>query len=112
MCRIVPFSLLLVCTVSAVAQQSGSATFENRCSLCHGGDGSGGERAPSLLGFIRYHTDAEISSFIHSGRIDKGMPNFDLSEAEMHDLMGHLRSLAGSNPAMAQAGYTGNAAMK
>lgn len=110
--RIVPFSLLLVCTVSAVAQQSGSATFENRCSLCHGGDGSGGERAPSLLGFIRYHTDAEISSFIHSGRIDKGMPNFDLSEAEMHDLMGHLRSLAGSNPAMAQAGYTGNAAMK
>jgi alcohol dehydrogenase (cytochrome c) len=110
--KILPFSLLLVCAVSAMAQQSGSTTFENRCSLCHGGDGSGGGRAPSLLGFVRYHTDSEVSSLIHSGRLDKGMPTFDLSEIEMHDLLAHLRSLAGSNPAMAQAGYTGNAPMK
>jgi alcohol dehydrogenase (cytochrome c) len=110
--KIILFSLLLGCALSGMSQQTGSATFENRCSLCHGGDGSGGGRAPSIVGFVRYHTDAEISSLIHSGRLEKGMPGFDLSELEMHDLLAHLRSLAGSSPAMAQAGYTGNAPMK
>jgi alcohol dehydrogenase (cytochrome c) len=104
-------SLLLVCAVPAIAQQTASATFENHCSACHGGDGSGG-RAPSLLGFVRYHTDAEISSLIHDGRPDKGMPSFNLSTAEIHDLLIDLRSIAGSNPAMAQGGYTGNAPVK
>lgn len=109
--RVLPFYLLLGCAISAIGQQAGSVSFESRCSLCHGGDGSGG-RAPSLLGFVRYHTDAEISSLIHEGRLDKGMPSFDLPATETHDLLAHLRSLAGSNPAMAQAGYTGNAPMK
>src|ERR1700744_6357938 len=107
--------VLFFYTLAAAAQtapSAGSTLFENRCSLCHGGDGSGGGRAPSLLGFVRYHTDAEISSLIHSGRLAQGMPAFNLSEIEMHDLLAHLRSLAGSNPAMAQAGYTGNAPMK
>lgn len=109
-------SLLVGCVVSAAAQQNGattgSAIFESCCSLCHGGDGSGGGRALSLLGFIRYHTDAEISSLVHGGRMDKGMPNFDLSSEETEELITHLRSLAGSNPAMAHAGYTGNAPAK
>lgn len=51
---IVSLFLLLGCAVPTVAQQGGSVTFENHCSLCHGGDGSGG-RAPSLLGFVRCH---------------------------------------------------------
>ena len=109
--KLLSLSLLLGCALPAFSQDAGSTTFENRCSLCHGGDGSGG-RAPSLLGFVRYHTDAEISSLIHDGRLDKGMPRFDLSATETHDLITYLRSLAGSNPAMAQGGYTGNAPMK
>lgn len=40
------------------------------------------------------------------------MPSFDLATTEMRDLLSHLRTLAGSNPAMAQGGYNGNAPMK
>src|ERR1700748_341030 len=99
--RTVMPTLLLVCAFPAIAQQTRTTTFDNHCSACHGGDGSGG-RAPSLLGFVRYHTDSEISSLIHDGRPDKGMPSFHLSDAELHDLLMELRSIAGSNPAMAQ----------
>src|ERR1700761_322296 len=110
--RFLLISLLFISFTAVSAQEPGAAIFENRCSLCHGGDGSGGGRAPSLLGFVRYHTDAELTALIHDGRIEKGMPGFDLPLDNMHPLLLHLRSLAGSNPAMAQAGYTGNAPTK
>src|ERR1700742_3091891 len=109
--KFLSFFLLMLYATFVKAQQTGSANFESHCSICHGGDGTG-SRAPSIVGFIRYHTDAEISSLIHDGRLEKGMPRFDLSTAEMSDLLAHLRSLAGSNPAMAAGGYTGNAPMK
>jgi alcohol dehydrogenase (cytochrome c) len=97
---------------SLAQQGGGSATFENRCSLCHGSDGSGGGRAPSLVGFVRYHTDAELSSLIQDGRIERGMPSFDLSSGDLSELLVYLRSLSGSNSAMAHAGYTGVAPVK
>src|ERR1700761_3078509 len=94
-----------------MGQQGSSQTFVNHCSACHGGDGTGG-RAPSLLGFVRYHTDAEITSLVHEGRPDKGMPSFQLTNVEVNDLLLQLRALAGSNPAMAQGGLAGNMPMK
>jgi alcohol dehydrogenase (cytochrome c) len=106
---------LFLCAVMCNAQQSGSAgsaIFENRCSICHGGDGSGGGRAPSLLGFVRYHTDQELTSLIHDGRVDRGMPSFDFTSDDLHNLIPHLRQLAGSNASMSTAGYTGKAPMK
>ena len=109
--------LLLVLSFAAMglaqnSAQAGAALFENRCSLCHGGDGAGGGRAPSLLGFVRYHTDQEISALIHDGRVDRGMPSFDLVPDDVHGLILRLRELAGSNPAMSTAGYTGKAPIK
>lgn len=107
--------VLFVCVSLCNAQQSGSAgsvLFENRCSICHGGDGSSGGRAPSLLGFVRYHTDQELISLIHDGRVDHGMPSFDLTADDLHNLIPHLRQLAGSNASMSTAGYTGKAPMK
>jgi alcohol dehydrogenase (cytochrome c) len=98
---------LLVGALPTLGQKDNPATFINHCSACHGGDGTGG-RGPSLLGFVRYHTDAEISSLVHEGRPDKGMPSFHLTDAELNDLLLHLRTLAGSNPAMAQGGLAGN----
>ncbi|WP_263417992.1 outer membrane protein assembly factor BamB family protein [Terriglobus albidus] len=107
--------LLLFLSATCHAQSAvsaGATIFENRCSLCHGGDGSGGGRAPSLLGFVRYHTDPELTSLLHEGRIDRGMPNFDLSSDDLKNLIPHLRQLAGSNAAMGTAGYTGIAPVK
>jgi alcohol dehydrogenase (cytochrome c) len=115
MLRSATFLFLLAYTGIGFTQTttpSGAATFENRCSLCHGGDGSGGGRAPSLLGFVRYHTDQEIVTLLHDGRMDRGMPSFDLSAGDVHDLVPYLRELAGSSGAMSTAGYTGNAPMK
>ena len=102
--------LLSVSVLTAQAQEKtddGSAIFESRCAVCHGGDGSGGDRAPSLVPYVRYHTDAELSDLLHKGRAEKGMPSFALSENELKALMRHVRELAGSNPVMATAGLTG-----
>src|ERR1700733_14180306 len=98
-------TVALAATVPLTA--SGDDTFENRCSVCHGADASGGGRAPSILGFVRYHTDAEISELIKNGRADKGMPAFSIPAAVVPALIAHLRELAGSNPAMGAAGLTG-----
>ncbi|WP_052200431.1 PQQ-dependent dehydrogenase, methanol/ethanol family [Terriglobus sp. TAA 43] len=115
MTRLLAGLLLFLFTSSCLAQSpasGGDAVFEARCSICHGGDGSGGGRAPSLLGFVRYHTDPELKSLIHDGRVEKGMPSFDFSSEDLDRLLSHLRTLAGSNAAMSTAGYTGNAPMK
>jgi alcohol dehydrogenase (cytochrome c) len=103
-------AVLLILLAPAVRAQNGSdgrAMFENRCSSCHGGDGRGGDRAPSVVSFVQYHTDAELSSLVRSGRVAKGMPSFGLSDSELKTLTTHLRELAGTNPAMATAGLTG-----
>ena len=101
------FVLLLPRMFGQEAAHADGDIFENRCSLCHGGDGSGGGRAPSLLGFVRYHTDAELTALILGGRLDKGMPSFDLPQEDLHRLLAQLRQLAGSSPTMATAGFTG-----
>ncbi len=92
--------LFFVIALAAPAQN----LFETRCSICHGADGSGGGRGPSILGFIRYHTDAELMEAITKGRVEKGMPAFSIS---MKDLIPNLRQMAGSNPTMGTAGLTG-----
>jgi alcohol dehydrogenase (cytochrome c) len=104
--------LLLLSTLpmAASARQSVSPkanAFENRCSICHGGDANGGGRAPSILGFIRYHTDAELSDLIHNGRQERGMPAFQIPPDELPGLIVQLRQLAGSTAAMGTAGLTG-----
>jgi alcohol dehydrogenase (cytochrome c) len=96
--------LLLVALPLCAAPPS---LFETRCAACHGADASGADRAPSLLGYIRYHTDTELSALIRAGRPERGMPAFALSDAEVRGLAAHLRILSGTNNAMATAGLTG-----
>lgn len=107
--RLLALLVFPVFAIVAAAQQtpSGATTFENHCSLCHGADGSGGGRAPSVLGFVRYHTDPELTAVIHDGRLLKGMPSFNLSSDELAGLVAHLRELSGSTKAMGVGGMTG-----
>jgi mono/diheme cytochrome c family protein len=90
-----------------MAQEPGAQIFESRCATCHGGDAAGGDRAPSLLSYIRYHTDAEASDVIQNGRIPNGMPSFAFADSDLKAVTVYLRSLGGTNPAMATAGLTG-----
>src|SRR6202142_3436337 len=87
--------LLMTVIGTARAQQPSTParTFANRCTICHGGDGNGSDRAPALLGFVGAHSDAEIATLVRTGRLDKGMPRFDFTDDEMKALIVHLRGL-------------------
>jgi len=76
-------------------------TFGNRCTICHGTDGNGSDRAPALLGFVAAHSDADIATLVRTGRLDKGMPRFDFSADEMKALVAHLRGLVSGDIAAA-----------
>jgi alcohol dehydrogenase (cytochrome c) len=96
-----PLWLLLV-TFAVGAQQpppGGANSFATRCAVCHGGDGNGSERAPSLLGYVAAHPDEQIAMLIRSGV--RAMPAHDIADPEMTGLLAFLHSLRA--PGAAQA---------
>jgi alcohol dehydrogenase (cytochrome c) len=105
--RLRVIAVLFASALAAPAQALAPGIFEARCSACHGGDASGTDRAPSLVAYVRYHTDVELTAVIREGRKEKGMPSFALAENELASLVMRLRGAAGTNPAMATAGLTG-----
>lgn len=76
-----------------------SANFRTKCALCHGPDGSGSEVGKSMnipdlrSQAVQKLPDAELAQVISDGK--GGMPPFksSLSEAQIHDLVSHVRSL-------------------
>ena len=81
-----------------------TAGYQNRCASCHGSTMTGGS-APSILAYIRYHTDAEVSAAIRERH--STMPEMSVPEPELRRVLADVRSLAGTNPAMATGGFTG-----
>jgi cytochrome c oxidase cbb3-type subunit III len=65
---------------------AGRPMFASRCGFCHGRDAAGGETGPDLT---RSEVVAEdyrgdkLMPFIREGRTDKGMPGFNLPEADL-----------------------------
>ncbi len=90
--RLLAFVWILPCF--AQLQTGPPRTFENRCSICHGGDASGSDRAPSILPFFGSHSEEEISALVRQGRVDRGMPAFPFTDEEMSRLIAHVRGLA------------------
>jgi PQQ-dependent dehydrogenase (methanol/ethanol family) len=74
-------------------EQAVSPTFTQTCSLCHGGDARGTDRAPALAGNaeLRTMSDSAIVSIIHNGR--GNMPAFPLPAEELQSLTRYIRSL-------------------
>jgi alcohol dehydrogenase (cytochrome c) len=90
--------------VVSSAQQlpvNGAGAYAARCSSCHGA-GMAGASGPSILLYVRYHTDAEVSANIRQRH-----PSLQLTEGDLRQILVDLRALAGTNPAMASGGYTG-----
>jgi alcohol dehydrogenase (cytochrome c) len=95
---------LLFCSVPILlAQGPGRAQFENRCAVCHGGDGNGGEHAPGILAKVTALNDPQLAAFIKDGLPARGMPAFNLTGEESSELIGYLRTL---RPRRAGAGPT------
>jgi cytochrome c6 len=76
-----------------------AATFRTKCAMCHGPDGGGSEvgksmNVPDLRSqAVQKLPDAALAQIISDGK--GGMPPFksSLSEAQIHDLVSHIRSL-------------------
>ncbi|HKW33936.1 MAG TPA: cytochrome c [Candidatus Acidoferrum sp.] len=66
--------------------QKGQSLFATQCAFCHGRDAAGGETGPDLTSSELVEKDVsgnEIGPVVRSGRIDKGMPPFNLADAEL-----------------------------
>jgi cytochrome c oxidase cbb3-type subunit III len=66
--------------------ESGSALFRKDCSFCHGRDAGGGETGPDLTRSKLVAADvggSKIGAVVRSGRPEKGMPHFDVSNQQI-----------------------------
>ena len=75
------------------AGQAAPPQFISTCALCHGNDGKGTDRAPTMVGSLHLKgmSDAEIATVIQKGR--NRMPAFPLPSADIDRLVRYIRSL-------------------
>lgn len=86
-------AFLLLCAAGVyAADPPGKRAYEGLCSSCHGADGAGGERGPSIK--ERITTDAHLRTVITQGLPQAGMPGFKLKNPELQALVTFVRSLA------------------
>ena len=90
--------LLRGAAASAQALDPGRKTFEQRCALCHGADGDGGEMGPPIAVRLSTIDDRDLAKLIHDGRPARGMPPSVMPEAEMTALRKFLRTLQREAP--------------
>jgi mono/diheme cytochrome c family protein len=78
------------------AVKRGQALFVSTCGFCHGSNATGGNTGPDLVrSVLVLHdqgTGKEIGPVIHNGRPGKGMPSFNLSDAQIKDIAAFLLS--------------------
>ena len=84
---------------------AGRKIFAAQCGFCHGRDAMGGESGPDLTRATLVAEDVrgdKLGPVIRTGRVDRGMPAFDLTDDEMmatvafiHDEKKTAESLAG-----------------
>src|SRR6185312_4099228 len=79
---------------SGGAIAEGHARFKARCAGCHGADANGGERAPGIgqVDRDRLRTDQAVRDLIRNGIPDRGMPAFQIPDAELDSLVAFVRS--------------------
>jgi mono/diheme cytochrome c family protein len=74
----------------------GKQVFSVNCSFCHGSDGRGGEGGPNLLRSPLVLNDQKgeiIAAVVLNGRVDKGMPKFNLPRDSVTDIAAYLHSI-------------------
>jgi cytochrome c oxidase cbb3-type subunit 3 len=107
-------------TYPADQVQSGRRAFSAQCGFCHGRDAAGGESGPDLTRSTLVAEDVRgdrIGPVLRNGRVDNGMPSFNLPDADLaaivafiHDAKGAADSASGGRRSVAAADLqTGNA---
>ena len=64
-----------------------------------------GGSAPAILTYIRYHTDAEVTSAIRERH--RSSQAVSVPDSDLPAIVAGMRELSGTNPAMATGGFTG-----
>lgn len=95
----------------------GRQIFSVNCGFCHGSDARGGEGGPNLLRSPIVLNDQKgevVAAVVLNGRVEKGMPKFDLTMQSVADIAAYLHGIklggnesAGFNP---KSVLVGNAA--
>lgn len=92
---------------------AGKRLYAQACQACHGGDGAGSERGPSLASGVFKHgsRDGEIFLNIRGGIASTQMPPFSrLTVDQAWQLVSYIRSLNGASVAAPAAVVAGNPA--
>lgn len=74
----------------------GKALYGVQCNFCHGSDARGGEGGPNLLRSQLVLNDQKgegIAPVVQNGRVEQGMPKFDLSMAQIADIAAFIHSI-------------------
>lgn len=82
-------------TFSKELIEHGHQYFEQNCAFCHGRDAQGGETGPDLTRSKIVATDVrgdQIGALVRAGRVDKGMPAFNISNADLDGLAAFLHT--------------------
>ena len=90
--------VVIVSVINAVdlAAATGEEYFQTRCALCHGADGTGTDRATSILPILSAREPNELKTIITEGVSAKGMPAFAIPDSELASLITYLKTLAAS----------------
>jgi alcohol dehydrogenase (cytochrome c) len=90
--------LLALCAAAMCFGQNidaGQQQFANTCSICHGGDGMGGEFGPAIAERLRRLDDQQVMTIIHEGISGRGMPAFpNITGPSLANLIAFLRTLS------------------
>jgi Cytochrome c, mono- and diheme variants len=76
------------------AVDRGQKDFVAKCGFCHGSNANGGETGPDLIRSVVALDDENgehIGPVILQGRPDKGMPAFQMTDAQIKDISAFLR---------------------
>ncbi|HEY2682398.1 MAG TPA: c-type cytochrome [Steroidobacteraceae bacterium] len=79
---------------AAVAR--GKQVFSVNCGFCHGSGARGGEGGPNILRSPMVLNDLKgeiLAVVVQNGRLDKGMPKFDLDTDAIGDIAAYLHSI-------------------
>ena len=74
--------------------QRGHSQFQKTCAFCHGADANGGSQGPNLMrsAVVRHDENGNlIGPVVLEGRLDKGMPAFQLTPDQITDVAAFLR---------------------
>lgn len=80
---------------NAAEAKAGRELYNGACTMCHGLDGTAGDRAPALGAQRRYlrATSEELYDAIKNGIKGTGMPGSPLAEADVRKLVAYIHSL-------------------